>query len=213
MATIRVRGHAVVPGDPDDAELVLLLTALRPTPDEAYAEVASRSERVEGLFVERGIDPDARSTAGVSLREHREYDRQSQPQHRGYVAGNGVVVRLGDPALLARLIREAVTTVDASITGPAWRLAPDNPARLEAGRQAAARARHKAEAYAQALGVRLGALVEVAEPATEPRDPHSAFVMEERGTFGPIDQPEIPVAPPRLDARATLDVTFALEQA
>jgi uncharacterized protein YggE len=206
MATIRVRGHAVVPADPDDAELSLELSAVRPTPDDAYTDVAARSERLEALFDELEIGPEARSTAGVAIQEHREYDQQGRPQHRGYVAASRVVVRLSDPSLLARLMREAVTRVEARVAGPLWRLAPGNPARVEAYRGAALDARAKAEAYAAALGVRLGALLEALEPAADVREAHL------RPMFDAVDQPEIPVAPARLDARAVLEVSFALEQ-
>jgi uncharacterized protein len=205
MATIRVRGHAVVPGEPDDAELALELAAVRPTPDEAYTDVAARSERLEALFGELGIAQEDRSTAGVAIRENREYDERGRPQHRGYVAASRTIVRLRDPALLARLMREAVTAVEARVAGPVWRLAPDNPARVEAYRAAALDARQKAEAYAAALGVRLGALLEALEPTGDHREAHLA-------SFEPLDQPEIPVAPARLDARAVLEVSFALEE-
>jgi uncharacterized protein YggE len=206
MATIKVRGHAVVPADPDDAELALELSAVRPTPDDAYTDVAARSERLEALFGELDIRREARSTAGVAIREHREYDQQGRPQHRGYVAASRVIVRLGDPSLLARLMREAVTRVEARVAGPAWRLAPDNPARLEAYRDAALDARRKAEACAAALGLRLGSLLEAQEPAADVREAFGLAMLDS------IDQPEIPVTPARLDARAVLEVTFALEQ-
>ena len=52
------------------------------------------------------------------------------------------------------------------MAGPRWWIAPDNPARVEACRQAAAEAKRKAEAYADALGLRLGAVAEnPAEPS------------------------------------------------
>jgi uncharacterized protein YggE len=210
VATVRVRGTGTVPGDPDEAELVLEVTGVHATAEEAYADVAGRSEQLEALFGELGVDAAARSTVGVTLREHREYDEQGRHRHRGYAAANLVVVRLADPALLARLIREAVAAVDARVAGPRWRLARENPARAEACRLAALDARAKADAYAEALGYRLGAVVEAVEPAAGAVEPYGGH--EERA-FAAIDQPELPVAPGRLDARAALDVTFALEPA
>ena len=207
---MRVRGHAVVPGDPDDGELAVELAAVRATADEAYADVAARSERLESLFGELGIEPAARSTAGVAIHEHRDYDEQGRPRHRGYRAANRILVRLREPERLARLMREAVAAVDARVAGPAWRLAPGNPARAEACRLAALDARTKAEAYAGALGCRLGALVEAVEPTAAPVDP---LARAETASFSALDQPEVPIAPGRLDALAALDVTFALEPA
>jgi uncharacterized protein YggE len=207
---VRVRGSATVPGDPDEAELMLEVTGVHASAEEAYADVADRSERLEALFGELGVDAAARSTVGVTLREHRDYDERGQQRHRGYAAASTVLVRLADPALIARLVREAVSAVDARVAGPRWRLARDNPARAEASRLAALDARAKADAYAAALGYRLGAVVEAVEPAAGAVEPYGGY--EER-SFAALDQPEIPVAPGRLDARASLDVTFALEPA
>jgi uncharacterized protein YggE len=43
---------------------------------------------------------------------------------------------------------------------------PDNPARVEACKEAALDARRRAEAYADALGVRVGAIVALRDPGT-----------------------------------------------
>jgi uncharacterized protein len=103
-----------------------------------------------------------------------------------------------------------VTRTGARVSGPWWHVAAENPARLEACRQAASNARGKAEAYAEALGTRLGALADVSEPAALVGP---AGYRAQQAAFGPLmpDGPEIPVESGELDVRASVEVTYAVE--
>ena len=201
-----VRGEGVAAGRPDLIVVALELSAVREMPAEAYDDVARRSTDLEGLCDELAIDHTARSTAGVGVQEHHEYDERGRPQPGGYVASNRLHVRLADPALVGRLLREAVTRADARISGPWWRTEADNPARIDACRLAAEDAQRKAVAYAGALGRALGDIVEVREPGTSPTSGRPL-------TFAAIDHHEIPIDPGELDVRASVEVTFALEPA
>jgi uncharacterized protein len=210
MATITVHGFATVPGTPDEAVVSFELRALRPAADEAYADVAERSGRFDALCEALDIPRSARSTQGISVREKREHDGTAW-RHRGYVASNRVLARMSDPQLVATLMKDAVASVQAQVAGPWWKVEPTNPARAEACRLAAAEARRKAEAYADALGVRLGAIVDVREPDWRGRE------WAELGrplAFESLDSggdAEIPVHAGNLDVSAAVDVTFAVE--
>jgi uncharacterized protein len=209
-ATITVHGLASVPATPDEAVLAFELKALRPASEEAYADVAERSRRFDELCESLGLDRSARFTQGVSVREEREHDG-GEWRHRGYLASNRVLIRLGDPQLVARLLKNAIESVQAHVAGPWWQVARTNPARAEACRLAAAEARRKAEAYAEALGARLGAIVEVREPESRG---YEFLEMGRPLSFGAIDaggEPEIPLHAGNLDVSAVVDVTFALE--
>ena len=208
-ATITVHGLASVPATPDEAVLAFELKALRPSSEEAYADVAERSRRFDELCDSLGVEGPARFTQGVSVREEREHDGKEW-RHRGYLASNRVLVRLADPQLVATLLRNAIERVQAHVAGPWWQVARTNPARAEACRLAAAEARRKAEAYAEALGIRLGAIVEVREPESR------GYEHLELGaplSFSAIDAgpPEIPLHAGSLDVSAVVDVTFAVE--
>lgn len=211
MASITVRGDASVPGRPDEVVVTLQLSAVRAAPDEAYSDVAARSEQLDALLEELGVPADARSTTGVTLQEHLEYDERGRAEQRGYRASNGLSIRLSDHSALARLLREAATGTQAQIAGPYWVIAADNPARLEACRRAAETARRKAEAYAGALGLRLGALVAAIEPGTSPPDRAAKRMV---AAFAPMmEEPQIRVDPGQLDVHGAVEVTYALEDA
>jgi uncharacterized protein YggE len=210
LATATVRGESAVLVDPDEVALRLTLTDVQQTVDEAYEEVAKRAARLSGILSELGVDEAARSTSAVLVREEREYDERGRAVHRGFSATSLTHVRLTDVSIVGTLIKHAVAGTAAQVEGPWWQAAPENPARLEACRQAASIARAKAEAYAEALGVRLGALTEVSEPDLRsiPRIATARYAA-----YAPQmdDSVEIPIESGALEIRAIVDVTFALE--
>lgn len=204
--TVVVRGHAVVPGEPDEVHLALSVTAVESRADAALAEAARLSEELFSLLSELDVPRQSRSTAGVSVQEEWER-REGELIHRGYRASNRIVVRLEAFDTIGRLMNAAVARAKARVEGPWWRIRLENPARVEACRQAVSDARRKAEAYATALGMRLGAVVSVIEPGTD--QPRSEAPRPRMMAAGAA--PEVPVEPGQLDVPATVDVTFALE--
>jgi hypothetical protein len=209
MASVTVRGEASASGKPDEALVSVELSAVRAGPDEAYVDVAERSETLVHVLDELEVPVEDRTTTGVTLREERDWVNGAYV-HRGYQAVNRLTLRLDAPETVARLLREAVTRTDARVDGPWWRLRSDNPARLEACRRAAEAARQKCEAYAGALGMRVGALISVAEPGVarpEPRRAVAAFSADAMESSAP----EIGVQPGELDVHAAVEVTYALE--
>lgn len=206
-AKIRAHGHAVVPAQPDEMQLGLRLSFLAPTADEALSEVSRRSEELAPIFDEFGVDKKHRTTSGVSVNEEREYEKERY-RHKGYRATNRVVVRFRDNDLAGRLISAATKRVQADVDGPVWRVAIDNPAREEACRQAAADAKRKARAYADALGVRLGALIRAGEPR-----PNGYLDSGMRVTAqASLAAADLSIEAGEMDVSAAVEVTFLIEQ-
>jgi len=202
-----VRGHALVPGEPDQLEVALTVSVVEDSAASALSAAGRLSGELVAVLSELAVPDGARSTSGLSVRE--EFERiEGRWARRGYRASNHVVVRLQEPDRVGRLMSEAAARARVRVEGPRWRFKPDNPARAEACRQAAADARRKAEAYAGALGLRLGDVLKVAEPGTD-HDPEvglSPVVI--RDAPGPTD---MQVRTGHLDVEATVEVTFALE--
>jgi uncharacterized protein YggE len=86
MATVTVRGAAVVQGTPDEVIVVLSLSAERERPELAYEDDASQSAALEGMFDEPAIGSGARSTVGVSVDRNDEYGEHGRREQRGYRA-------------------------------------------------------------------------------------------------------------------------------
>jgi uncharacterized protein len=163
VATVTLRGVGEARTSPDEASVTLTIEAIEQKAAAALAKVAERTQAALELCDSLGIEPAARVTSGASIAEHGEHDREGRWQHRGYRAWNQIVARVREASVVGELIAGAVDR-GAEVSGPAWTIAPDNPARVEACKEAALDARRRAEAYADALGVRVGAIVAVRDP-------------------------------------------------
>jgi uncharacterized protein YggE len=205
VGNLIVRGEGFAPGHPDEIVVALDVSAVRASAEQAYDDVAVRSETLSTLLDELGIEAAARSTAGVSIQPNVEWDEHGRSEQRGYHASNSLVIRTPDQGVVSTLLREAVTRAGADVTGPWWRIASTNPARSVACREAALDARRKADAYADALGQRIVGLVELRE-----RVPTAAEMTEAYGARMAMSA-EVAVTPGKLDVRAAVEATFALE--
>ena len=133
VATVTVRGVGEARTSPDEASVTLTIEAIEQKAAAALAKVAERTQAALELCDSLGIEPAARVTSGASIAEHGEHDREGRWQHRGYRAWNQIVARVGEASVVGELIAGAVDR-GAQLSGPAWTIAPDNPARVEACR-------------------------------------------------------------------------------
>jgi uncharacterized protein len=201
--TITVRGQGVAPARPTEALLTLEVAAVRATAAEAFAEAATRNAALDALCERLGIAAEERTTTSTSVHDYREQPDEPVRWRASY----STTVRLHDPELAARLLREAVEEVEARVAGgPWWRVRADDPARLEACRLAAADAERRAAVFAEALGLRRAAVVRAVEVGAsdlgEPRSPRASFGM----LYG---EPEL--RPGTAEVSAAVDVAFELE--
>lgn len=201
VATVTVRGEAVLAVEPDEATLSITLSALEPDPGTALADVAQRSEALVELLDEIGVAKADRSTSGVSVGEEIEHTQQGR-RSLGHRATAQVSVRLTDPQVIGRLITQATKQLQARIDGPRWHIAANNPVRLEAARQAAAHGQRKAQAYADGVEAKLGRLMRLTETGLDVIERQAAA----RGA-----QATMPIEPGEHDVHAAIEITFALE--
>jgi uncharacterized protein YggE len=208
-STATTLGTARVAARPDRAVLRLELVALKPTPSEALADVAARGEVLSRTLADGGVGEVDRTTGGVTLRELREWDRRhEQETFRGHQATTVTVVQIRDIATLGRILRDVVDRAGARVEGPVWVVDADNPARIEAYRLAALDSRRRAEAYAGALGMTLGAVVELTDappPAVPMPSPRMMAVRAEADAGAAV-----PVEGGDVEVTATVQVAFAL---
>lgn len=206
-ATVVVRGSGTAPARPDRAVLVFDLAHTAPTPQEALQQVAERTARLELVLRDRGVGEADWTTTGVTVEAAYEW-RKDQQVLLGQRAANRMQVTTRDPALVGRLLTDAVEVAGARVGGPLWVVEADNPAHSEACRMAAADARRRAEAYAVGLGLLVGSVVEVDETPVEPGRPVGRAVMAMAAApdaSGPVE-----VNAGELDVTAHVKVTFTL---
>jgi uncharacterized protein YggE len=200
-ATIQVRGHATVRAEPDQAMLWITLTARADAPGPALADVSSRSRTLGAMLDQLRIPGPDRTTTGVTVAEEFEHTNEGR-RSLGHRAATQVALRLTDPEVIGQLVSRAAGELDARIEGPRWQIAPDNPVRLEAAREAAHDAERKARAYAEGLGARLGPPIRL----TEPEDWHGVRAFTAAGG----SSEHVPIDPGEHEVFASIEVTFAL---
>ena len=201
--TITVRGRGFAPARPTEALLTLEVAAVRPTAAEAFVEAASRNAALDALCERLAIGEQDRTTTSTSVHEYREGIDDPIRWRASY----SVTVRLHDPELAARLLREAVEEVEARVAGgPWWRVGAGDPVRLEACRLAAADAERPATVYAETLGLRRGGVVRAVEVGA------SDLGADVPGSvsFGPTEF-EAELRPGTAEVSAAVDVVFELE--
>jgi uncharacterized protein YggE len=201
-------GRGTARAVPDAALLTLEVWAELDTPQAALDEVARRTELLQGVLDTSGVEPGARSTSGVSLTEVWDYEREERV-FRGYRAATTIDVRITELTVLGTVISESTRDAQARPHGPVWQVDPTNPARTEACRLAAEDARRKAEAYAGALGLSLGAVLAVREPRGGPPD-HEPPIFRAVAAQAMASGPDVPVETGDAEVQAAVHVVFEL---
>jgi hypothetical protein len=215
--TVTVLGTASVRVRPDQAQIQLEVAKVERHPDDAHQDVAARSQRLDALLEELGVPKEQRTTTGVSVAPEQTWSG-SRWERKGWRASNRIVVRLEDASVAGRLIADAVDRAEATVGGPWWVVTPAHPKRMEACTQASLQARGKAEAYAAAVGLKLGPVTEIREPGTglpdrlaTPAFAASAPVAMATRGGGEAPPPQIDVDPGDLEVSGSVEVTFALD--
>lgn len=162
MASITVCGTADDSVAPDRATLELGLTHIGVASSGAMATVATQSQCLERVLGDAGFVPADWSTQGVTLAEEWEWKNDTNTRV-GFRASSGVTVRIVDLERIAPLLQAAVDDADAQVRDLRWAVSDHHPARSALLGAAALDAVHRADAYAEALGLQRGAVEEVSD--------------------------------------------------
>jgi uncharacterized protein len=201
-ATVLVVGSASVRIEPDEAFMFLTLTKVEPAAGPALTDVASRGEALASLLDELEVPTEDRSTTGITVNEEFDHTKDGL-RTVGYRAATTLSVRLADTRLIGTIVMRCTEELDARISGPSWRVSPDNSAWLEAASRAAANARDKATAYAAGLDLELGPLLALAEPTDVPP---RRFALARAASNGG----DVPIETAEQEITATIHATFSL---
>ncbi len=168
--TMQLSGHGEVTASPDAAYVTSGVTTEAET---AKAALAANTHDMSALIMvlkNAGIDPDDIQTSGFSVnpnyvqseaKDANGYDLP--PKIAGYVVSNGVTVHIRDLKTLGPVLDQMVGVGANTISGISF--AVEDPSKFyEMARKAAfADAKAKADTYAAAAGVTLGAIENISE--------------------------------------------------
>jgi uncharacterized protein YggE len=204
---IRAAGEGVVSIHPDQMRINIGVTTQAASAQEAGDRNATRVAAVlEALRQLLGPNADLK-TINYSVSPNYRYPTGGgQPEITGYTASNIIEVTSADLSLAGRVIDAAVGAGANNITGLRFGLKDPDPARREALRLATQQARSHAEAIAQGLNARLGAVLAASEGFTT----RLASNFDERG--GATTAATTPIETGNLEVRAQVTIEYEIAQ-
>jgi uncharacterized protein YggE len=145
-------------------------------------------------------------TISFTLQPNYLYPREGgEPDITGYTATNLVRITIDDLTRVGTLIDAATEAGANRIRSLQFVLKNEGPAHAQALREAAAKARTKADALAFALGVRIGRVLSVTE--TSP-----AVVPVRNVAFARAGAAATPIEPGTIEVRATITLRVEISQ-
>lgn len=209
---IVVAGEGEASVRPDMAWLNLSVTR---EADTARAALDSANEAVAGVIAalkQAGIEDRDLQTSGLSINPRYVYpqdnDGSQKPKIVGYEVTNSLTVRVRDLAKVGEVIDRSVTLGVNQGGGITFDNDDPKEAMAEARKRAVADAADKAKTLAEAAGVQLGKVIEIAEsgPAEPPVPMPKVMRMEA------VDAAAVPIEAGENTYRIQVRITYEIGQ-
>ncbi|MEH0846263.1 SIMPL domain-containing protein [Micromonospora sp. CPCC 205711] len=202
---VAVRGEAYREVPPELARFQVTVTARERDREATLTRLAERAAAVRVLLDEHQPPADRRETGDLWVRPETNRSGERVVGYRGSVS---TTVTVTDFATLAELMLRLADQEQVEIAGPWWSLRPDSPAHREVRHAAIADALLRAREYAEALGARVTALVELADPS-DGYDMPAGKAAFARGAGGP---PELELDPRPQTVHAVVRARFTISE-
>jgi uncharacterized protein len=207
-AEIVVRGEAVARVLPDRATVRAVVDGDGATRDEAYAAAAEPARAVDEVIERFGEVITRTSTSSLVVQPTTRWHK-GESRRTGWRASRTSSIEVEDLGQLGDLAA-ALAVAGAAIDGPRWQLDPTNPIHEQLRQAAAKDARGRADAYASALGLGLGAVAWVAEPGLRRTDggEQALYARAAMGAHGGGED-VIEVTPEEIEVEVSVEVGFS----
>ena len=203
-AAISVTGEATVSVPPDLAEIDGGVTSEAKTAREASEANNAAMGKVLQAMKGAGIEEKDIQTARLSLQPQSAPNRSGPSAIAGYRASNRVTIRVRDVTKVASVIDTLVGAGANEIGGINFVVSQASKLLDEARERAVADARRKAEIYAKAAGVTLGAPLSISEEGNSAPVPYRRMAAG-MAASAPVAQGEETLA-------VTVSVSWAIKQ-
>ncbi len=177
--TIAMGGHGEVKAAPDQVQVTAGVNTSAPTAAGALAANTTRMKGVFAALTRQGIPDKNIQTVNFSVSPQYTNGADNQPPRlTGYQVSNQVSVRLDDVSKLGTALDALVASGANQMNGVNFSIKDTAAMLVQAREQAVADARARAETYAKAAGVTLGAIQSISEGGGDiPRPMYKAAPM------------------------------------
>jgi uncharacterized protein YggE len=178
LTRVMVVGDSTVQAQPDTAILTISVVTQNRAAIQAQQDNAANTDAVvRVLKTVAGAGAEVK-TSGYSIQPQRVYKEGQPPTITGYEVRNSVTVTTSDLTKVGPIIDAAAQAGSNDISGIAFTLRQDRPARDRALGEATQEAVGKARMIANALGGRVVRIVEVQEEGFQQRPPVPIYQTE-----------------------------------
>ena len=205
-AVITVTGLGRVSAMPD---MAIVQIGVQERARDASLALRAVSGVLEDVFddVEKaGIEAKDVQTSAVNISPQYNRNSGAEPTLVGYVAASQIRLRVRDLDVLGEILDTVVSSGANRLNGLSLVVADPSPLRDEARRLAVADARAKAELYAQAAGVELGAIVSLSEAVASNPIQVQRFAMAEAVAV------DVPIAAGEVDTTQSITIVYEIKQ-
>lgn len=199
-------GEATVRLAPDQAFVTLAVETRDNNPRTAQRLNAEAMTSVQRRITAAGIARDAVRTTGYSIQQEFDF-ANGRRTPRGYVARNGIDVRMDAVERVGELLDAVVNAGATTVSGVRFDLKDRAAAEREALRLAVVDARARADAMAAGAGRAVDRVLRIADSA-QPRFKPAPVMMMERAAGVAA---ETPVAPGEIEVYAQVELTISLK--
>ena len=203
--SVTAQGEAVITAEPDQAQIDIGVVTQARNALDAAKENAEKLVRVMAEVKKFLGKDDEVKTANYSLNPNYRYPQGGKPEIVGYTATNMLQIKTGALENVGKLIDAAMRSGANTIQRLLFTLKDEHSAQLQALRLASTRAKAKAEAMANALGLRIVKVLSVTENERGVRPiimPQPRVTQMETAASAPT-----PVEPGTIEVRSSVTLT------
>jgi uncharacterized protein YggE len=197
---VTVSGEATVAVAPDTAVIRVGVTSAAKSAREASDANGKQMTAVLAAIKDAGIAARDIQTSRLSLQPQYDPNRSGTARLLGFQATNQITVNIRDIEKLASIIDQAIAAGANEMSGLEFVVSEQSKLLDQARDDAIADARRKAERYAKAAGVKLGAVTSISEEGSSP--PPRLMQAMRAGAA--------PVAPGEQTLRAVVSVSYEI---
>jgi uncharacterized protein YggE len=204
---VAVRGEVVHEVPPEIAVFSVTVSARDRDRQAALNRLAERTATIRPLIDSYGPAIERRETGSLHVRPELKRAGERVAAYHASVTTN---VTVADFTVLGELMLRLADHDQVTVAGPWWQLRPDSPVHREARRAAIDAAVQRAREYAEALGARVTALLELADTGMADRPLMASAAYQTMSAGG--GPPELDLDPQQQTVRASVEARFTISE-
>ncbi|MFE6685406.1 SIMPL domain-containing protein [Streptomyces sp. NPDC057743] len=209
---LAVRGEAHLEVDPEIARVTVTVNARGTDRTTALTDLTRRNEQALTLVKSYGTAVEHLETGSFTLTPQLT-EKGRHERVRAYQGHVTLTATLNDFTALGELTTRLADLELTRVDGPWWDLRPNSPAHRTARTRAVQEAVQRAREYAEALGARLDAVLEIADLGAEgqPHQQGYGFAAGGAARSAPFEAaPALDLEPRRQTVRAAVNARFTM---